>query len=144
MVANLSGAAVGLWDSSAMTSWPRATPVITYRSEVLCDRVRLTRSHTRSQTCIVCHDGSVTTASRVAIPSARSGGAHHPVGVVYDPAGSAGDRSALRPLATLPAAIVLPEGRVECVSCHDAFDDFPKSTAMTMVGSALCLACHDK
>jgi predicted CXXCH cytochrome family protein len=48
----------------------------------------------------------------------------------------------LVPEPALPAALVLPEGKVSCVTCHDGASGERHHTAMTMSKSTLCSACH--
>ncbi len=67
----------------------------------------------------------------------------HPIGVSY-PAG----RRGFRPMAFVQAEgkIRLPQGRIECVSCHDPHNasGAAKMLVMSNRRSALCLSCHIK
>ncbi len=94
----------------------------------------------------------------------------HPIGITYDAALVTAD-GALWPIATTAnigtggtktragtiSSNLLYNGSIECASCHDVHNTFtvPFATAGTsgttnklvkisMVGSALCLTCHDK
>ena len=106
-----------------------------------------------SMICLTCHNGSVavsTVGTAHAMRSA-SGGAwspsfatrDHPIGVLYP------DRKkGFRPKAGVEAIgkIKLPDGRVECISCHDQHEEeeLPHLLVMSNKRSALCLSCHEK
>lgn len=107
--------------------------------------------------CLGCHDGAI--ASEVPVES----GAHivsqigqsasitdnginfplgnHPMGIRYDPHGEK-----LVPLANVEAdrQVALPEGRVECISCHDPHGTAGHEHLLVKANrrSALCLTCH--
>jgi predicted CXXCH cytochrome family protein len=105
--------------------------------------------------CLGCHDGTVATstisASHEMLAGIREGFAvpqgfvwrDHPIGVAY-PDQEAGYRP--RSFVLGGGKIRLPEGRIECVSCHDPHDlsGVPKMLVMSNRRSALCLACHIK
>lgn len=98
--------------------------------------------------CLSCHDGTLSSfisANEInpAPPHAQIDFAHdHPVGIAYP-------RSNRR---YRPAALVeqrgvrLPDGRVECISCHDPHDALriPDMLVNSNRRSALCLTCHIK
>lgn len=67
----------------------------------------------------------------------------HPIGVHY-PSGRKGYRS----LAAVQArgGVPLPEGRVECISCHDQHNGAGVEHMLVMSNrrSALCMVCHEK
>ncbi len=106
-----------------------------------------------SMICLTCHNGSVA-VSTVGTAHAMRGGVggvrppgfatrDHPIGVPYP------DRQkGFRPKAGVEAAgnIKLPEGRVECISCHDQHEEeeLPHLLVMSNKRSALCLSCHEK
>jgi len=105
--------------------------------------------------CIGCHDGTVGTStigsSHALLAGVREGfdmpagfvWRDHPIGVRY-PA----RRGGYRPAAFVEAKgkMRLPDGRIECVTCHDPHNrsGFPKMLVMTNRRSALCLNCHLK
>jgi len=63
-----------------------------------------------SATCLACHGGG----------GSRDLGSSHPVDVDYASA-QARSAASLRPVAAVVArGVFLPEGRVQCTSCHDA------------------------
>ncbi len=107
--------------------------------------------------CLRCHDGTIAKdATGAAIrdidyPTMASplrfgmghGRSDHPVGVEYpqfDPE--------YRPTTFVLAGwkVTLPDGKVECSSCHDphAFSGEKYLLRMSNSGSALCLTCHKK
>lgn len=107
-----------------------------------------------SLNCLSCHNGTVapsTVGSSHVILSAHRAGFEigdfstrdHPIGVLY-PERKAGYKGRAALLAT--GRIPLPQGRVECVSCHDPHNaaGFEKMLVMSNRRSALCLACHEK
>ncbi|MEK7475077.1 MAG: cytochrome c3 family protein [Candidatus Coatesbacteria bacterium] len=128
--------------------------------------VRNAFTNSMSKTCLGCHDGSVAYAgglyiTRAANPewimwdretNAASGEVgdglwssvyglkgSHPVGVTY---------AGMLPVAEYNAvpggSVVLENGKVQCVSCHNAHNRFPKMLVETNANSALCLECHVK
>ena len=64
----------------------------------------------------------------------------HPIGVLY--AGTAGN-TRYHPQSRLAEVILLPEGRVSCVSCHEGYSEQHGALVMSNRGSALCLECHN-
>ena len=106
--------------------------------------------------CLRCHDGTLaaptfTDVKRDRFVNKRHPGifrpAHdatdHPVGVVYP----SFDRK-YRPLTSVVAkgTVTLPDGRVECISCHDPHNAAGEANMLVTSNarSALCLTCHDK
>jgi predicted CXXCH cytochrome family protein len=66
----------------------------------------------------------------------------HPIGIPYPI-----DSREYRPRGAAEAkGVSLPEGRVECVSCHDPHNAAGVESMLIMPNrrSALCLACHIK
>jgi predicted CXXCH cytochrome family protein len=108
-----------------------------------------------SLVCLGCHDGTVATStigsSHALLAGVREGfdvpdgfaWRDHPIGVPY-PSG----RRGYRPLAFVQAngKIRLPEGRIECISCHEPHNatGLPDMLVMSNRRSALCLSCHVK
>jgi len=106
--------------------------------------------------CIRCHDG--TMASDIVSgqgtepfrntkhPGVFKSGhqvSNHPVGVEYPRVGQD-----YHPATTVVAkgAVTLPDGKVECTSCHDPHNgaDAAHMLVMSNQRSALCLTCHKK
>ena len=104
----------------------------------LCELATADRAHTRSRSCLSCHDGSIA-SGRMA--RAHEGGGSHPVDVDY--LASQARRPGLRPSGTLPPAVVLVGGRVACTTCHDPRSTERGKPAVTMSRSALCFGCHE-
>jgi len=97
--------------------------------------------------CLGCHAGSHSSGGTVSIGrsgvlSHASGAAPHPIGTYY--------RDALRkggyhPEFTLAQKkIMLSDGRISCLSCHEAYKKEHGRLVVPMTRSALCLACHAK
>lgn len=102
-----------------------------------------------SYNCMMCHDGTIARSHNTRIRSAeqRTGLdmnkiSSHPIGVHY---GSAAyiNRS-LKSLHTLNEAIVLVNGQLGCLSCHDISKGNAKHLVMENRGSILCMQCHAK
>lgn len=110
--------------------------------------------------CLRCHDGTVArdTFGRgtAGVPHPRFvnslhpgfhaaglDASNHPVGVPYPQF----DED-YRPITFVTARgqVVLPAGRVECVSCHDPHNmaGLPYMLVVSNARSALCLTCHRK
>ncbi|MCF6280995.1 MAG: cytochrome c3 family protein [Candidatus Polarisedimenticolaceae bacterium] len=70
----------------------------------------------------------------------------HPIGVDYNLAMARGieRRSQFHPPAALNSKILLPNGMVSCVSCHEGYSDKHGQLVMSNAGSKLCLECHDR
>ncbi len=77
--------------------------------------------------CLACHDGML------------AGGVGGPEGHidVYYMAGKKFN-------AALDRRIILIDGRVTCISCHDPYSSEPKRLVMSNHRSRLCLECHRK
>lgn len=94
--------------------------------------------------CLGCHgqhgeaDGGAI--DRNGILRHASGRMNHPIARDYTAASRFGH---LRPAALLPKKILLPDGRVSCVSCHQGYSKDHGKLVMANQRSALCLACHD-
>lgn len=105
--------------------------------------------------CLRCHDGTVASSTGTGVVSGGSINkqhpgaftpAHeksdHPVGVKY-PAFGKGYHAQTSVVAK---GVPLPDGRVECVSCHDPHNEagVKHMLVISNVRSALCLTCHKK
>ena len=106
--------------------------------------------------CMRCHDGTLAAdvfgglgVPRVAnkrhsrLISTAHGGTNHPVGVEYPQF----DRE-YRPMSTIlsEGKVLLPDGRVECMSCHDPHNQSGEKYMLVKSNhrSGLCLTCHKK
>lgn len=105
--------------------------------------------------CLGCHDGTVATSTigsaHALLAGVREGFAvpdgfvwrDHPIGVPYP-----NDRREYHPVSRVLARgrIRLPEGRLECISCHDPHHAAGAEPMLVMSNrrSALCLECHIK
>lgn len=108
-----------------------------------------------SLVCLGCHDGTVATSTitgaHAMLAGVRGGfrppdgfvWRDHPIGIPY-PA----HRRDYRPesYVTKSGTIRLPEGRVECISCHDPHNEAGVRGMLVISNrrSALCLTCHVK
>ena len=103
--------------------------------------------------CLGCHDGTVATStigsSHALLAGVREGfdvpqdfvWRDHPIGVAYPD-----DHREYRPEAFAAKKLRLPEGKIECVSCHDPHNVAGVKGMLWMSNrrSALCLTCHNK
>jgi predicted CXXCH cytochrome family protein len=105
--------------------------------------------------CLGCHDGTVASSTigsaHAMLAGVREGFSvpegyawrDHPIGVPYP----RNDR-AYRPesFVTAEGKVRLPEGRMECISCHDPHNSagVDKMLVKSNRKSALCLTCHIK
>lgn len=99
---------------------------------------------TQSLQCMGCHENmSDATGVRVGangIMRHNSGAANHPIGVRYPAFVATAD---LRPKSALPKVILLPDGKISCISCHEVYKKEHGKLVMSNQGSALCLQCHN-
>ncbi len=106
--------------------------------------------------CMRCHDGTMAQDmfGGLAAPAPRNtrhpglmttghGGTNHPVGIEYPQFDLE-----FRPMNAVlsEGKVPLPEGKVECVSCHDPHNQtgMPDMLVKSNRRSALCLTCHKK
>ena len=103
--------------------------------------------------CLGCHDGTVASSTigsaHAMLAGAREGfrmpdgfvWRDHPIGVPYP-----SDRRASRPQGFVEQQLRLPDGRIECISCHDPHNakGLPAMLAVSNRRSNLCVTCHLK
>lgn len=98
--------------------------------------------------CLGCHtSGSYAGGGTVSVGlngvlRHSSGSAPHPIGRSYREANRDGDFHPEHQLAQ--KNIMLSDGKVSCVSCHEAYKKEHGKLVMTLDRSALCLSCHAK
>ncbi len=96
-----------------------------------------------TRSCLGCHDGSM--AEDIGeVPQLRDGasGEHgHPVDIEYAAAWRQ-NRATLRDPAEVARILPLPDGRVQCVSCHAPGSGTDGQLSRPLRQSALCFACH--
>ena len=152
--------AVGpLWNPDADLNRSFGTPIGSNqlnepRTAFLADRRQQTGQSTLM--CVRCHDGTIAPDTIAGIGRkpiqhkhnpALFGPGHgttdHPVGVPY-PRIDKGYRS--RSLVEIEGTVRLPNGHVECVSCHDPHNlaSYEHMLVMSNDRSALCSTCHIK
>lgn len=94
-----------------------------------------------SRQCLICHDDKgpdrLQTASLSPAIGHVTGTGNHPIGHSYQQAAEYGG---YRPVFDLAEDILLPGGRVGCVSCHQPYSRQHGSTVETPAG--LCVECH--
>jgi predicted CXXCH cytochrome family protein len=96
-----------------------------------------------TQTCLTCHDGSVSMEAPIAEGNSNTFAAEHPVGVsLMGQHLQSGTLFQLRSPGTIDHRIRLFDGRIGCTSCHSPFSTEPKLLVMPNRKSRLCLSCH--
>lgn len=97
--------------------------------------------------CLGCHagnhsDGGAVTVSRDGVLRHSSGSTPHPIGRSYSEASRRGGYHPEHQLSQ--KKIMLSDGKVSCVSCHEAYKKEHGKLVVTNERSALCLSCHAK
>ena len=102
-----------------------------------------------SYDCILCHDGINAKYHDINYRSGKRSGItlktvldSHPIGMSYG--AMAYDNAKLRHQTTLNEELVLVDGRVGCLSCHNMLNPEKYHLAMSNESSELCLSCHIK
>lgn len=99
---------------------------------------------TYSIQCMECHeskgDSNAPSIDRNMVVRHDTGGVNHPIAVSYAEAARGGG---YRPIELLSKRILLPNGRLSCVSCHDGYNSNHGKLVTLTAGSALCFECHD-
>jgi predicted CXXCH cytochrome family protein len=121
-------------------------------SVVTSGHMQLGRSSTdidsHSLHCLGCHTagsyagGGSVSLGKNGIVKHASGAAAHPIGRVYKNFSRNADYRPENELAQ--RNIMLSDGKISCVSCHEVYKKEHGKLVMTMDRSALCLACHTK
>lgn len=98
-----------------------------------------------SRKCMDCHGegaapGLATSVDSRGVVRHASQSASHPVGVSYQKAVAFGG---YRPQRSVERKLLLPGGKVGCVSCHGGYQKEHGKLLVAMAGSALCMECHD-
>ncbi|MCP4005036.1 MAG: hypothetical protein GY725_12655 [bacterium] len=116
-----------------------------------------------SKLCLSCHDGTVALGNLVSQPEEigfvggvrfmPSGGSlvdsdlrdDHPISFDYDSALAAQRADLVDPSELMGSVTVDPRGQLQCTSCHDPHNEgFGNFLVAPMIGSKLCLECHEK
>ncbi|MCW9025667.1 MAG: cytochrome c3 family protein [Gammaproteobacteria bacterium] len=130
-----------------------------------------------SKLCLSCHDGTVaydsfggnTGGTFMSGPATVGASGNlsddHPISITYDAALATADEGLHDPTVTsvtigdladksrtgMISALMLPDNKVQCSSCHDVHNNFVAAGTngapflrVTKTGSAICLTCHNK
>lgn len=99
---------------------------------------------TYSIECMSCHgdEGDTVTVSinSKGIVKHSSGAVNHPVGMRYVDSYGRGNYVAIEKLSK---SVLLPDGKVSCVSCHKGYSKKHGEMISAKSKTALCLECHD-
>lgn len=94
-----------------------------------------------SVTCLACHGGNLLSGWNIRlVHSTKDASGSHRIGTNYVSLAMRGP--GLQEPEMLDPRIVLAEGRVGCLSCHDPFNLDGNHLVMSNSGSRLCLSCH--
>jgi predicted CXXCH cytochrome family protein len=99
--------------------------------------------------CMACHDGATSPAHDISFKSAANSGTYsgnalgsHPIGTHYGSAAYVNNQ--LRRLEYLDQNMILIDGKVGCLTCHNPLNRTAPHLTVSMDGSNLCLNCHIK
>lgn len=95
--------------------------------------------------CLGCHSEQAGGDRRVGLGNDgvlrhTSSSMNHPIGRDYEETAKQGG---YHPINRLPPEIVLPDGKVGCISCHEGYSERHGKLVKANAGSALCFTCHD-
>lgn len=98
-----------------------------------------------SRQCMECHGQSadprlVTTIDRKGVARHAGSKVNHPVGANYQKSAAFGG---YLPRRVVEKKLVLPDGMVSCVSCHQAYKKDHGKLVVSNAQSRLCYECHD-
>jgi predicted CXXCH cytochrome family protein len=103
-----------------------------------------------SKNCLSCHDGlvalninAVYRNSPENFKSRNLDAKVHPIGMDYERYVALG-RGYFKPIAMWNTKLILLNGKVGCLTCHNPLNPERKHLVMSDVRSTLCLTCHDK
>ncbi|MBT0652416.1 cytochrome c3 family protein [Geomobilimonas luticola] len=101
-----------------------------------------------SQGCLGCHDekgvvvnGGPGLPAGVVNAEMAKMSSNHPIGMDYEAASLL--KKNLHSAAELPQNMVLVEGKLSCITCHDPLNRESKHLAVGSNRSILCFACHN-
>lgn len=124
----------------------------------VCELRKAISNKASSRSCISCHDGTIGPVADVRFVDVQPQGSSfletyaglteglasngtHPVDVDYA-AAEVRRPGTLTPMAALPQELVLRNGQVTCVTCHNPKSRERFHVSLTVERSALCFACH--
>jgi len=98
-----------------------------------------------SMECITCHDGTMAGSIHYKVSSESSSigtiNGSHPVGTDYTRYIS---KREYVPSYNLPRNMILMNGKISCVTCHDMLSRNQAYLVVDMTSSNLCFSCHRK
>jgi predicted CXXCH cytochrome family protein len=98
-----------------------------------------------SRRCMECHGANATprlstSVDRNGVMRHASQSINHPIGMNYQKAAAFGG---YRPRAQVERRLLLPDGKMSCVSCHGGFQKEHGKLNVVMTQSNLCFECHN-
>lgn len=94
--------------------------------------------------CMECHEDQADAfpvfLDRRGIVRHSSSSVNHPIGSVYKKSAEYGG---YRDIEALSQEILLPKGKVSCVSCHKGYSEEHGELVLAGRGISLCMECHD-
>lgn len=98
--------------------------------------------------CLSCHDGTNSPGHDIEFKNSGVGDysgksrRSHPIGMHYGSASYVNNQ--LQRLENLNPNMILIDGRVGCLTCHNPFNSQSPHLTVTMDRSSLCFSCHIK
>lgn len=98
-----------------------------------------------SAECMSCHENNgnvnlVTSIDQQGVIRHAGGSAPHPIGSEYEKAARFGG---YRNMTLLSKNIILPNGKMSCISCHQGYTQKHGAIVEVSSGNTLCYECHD-
>lgn len=98
-----------------------------------------------SRKCMECHGENAsprlaTGVDRNGVVRHGDGAINHPIGMSYQKALVYGG---YRPLRAVERKLLLPDGKMSCVTCHGGYQKEHGKLRVAIAGSDLCYQCHD-
>jgi len=101
--------------------------------------------------CLSCHDGLNAPLGEISVRNSPAGrkyerphsSANHPIGMDYAGYAASNSREFKNHLA-MNRNMILIDGKVGCLTCHNPLNPEKKHLVMNDFRSALCLSCHKK
>jgi hypothetical protein len=109
------------------------------RAETVSHHGDMVEANGSATDCILCHDGTISTAVPSCTVRCSFGGSHS----ILKPYPPPGKEMFYVPIEQVTAAgIVLDNGRVTCISCHNLRNGNRYHLSVDNAGSRLCFVCH--
>jgi predicted CXXCH cytochrome family protein len=130
-----------MYDNIQSTSYSEMPTISAHNGNRMLDPI--------SMECITCHDGTLASSINYKVKTAGEEGVtgfntiagSHPVGMDYT---KYSNNKQFVPFYRLPRNMVLMDGKVACITCHDMLSTNKAYLTVDLNGSGLCFTCHNK